>query len=151
MGFNICSSSLIRWFSRNQGYCSVWHELFLLQCNSPFQVVFAIQDESVLLLKLPQLGVNIKRSTKIRLPLFVSILGQIPGCNGAKVSSNSQLLKSHEGHLEMTVQVDQKTAYLKPLKSCLDFSNSWTNSFTIRLSLSSNSAIGDVYLQLTAN
>lgn len=40
--------------------------------------VSRIEHGTVLLLELPQLGVDVKRATEVGLPLFVSVLRQIP-------------------------------------------------------------------------
>lgn len=41
------------------------------------EAVFRVEDEAMLLLEFPQLRVHVKRATKVRLPLSMSILRQI--------------------------------------------------------------------------
>lgn len=43
----------------------------------PLQTVFRVQDQTMLLLKLPQLGVHVERAPEIGLPLAVAVLGQV--------------------------------------------------------------------------
>lgn len=42
------------------------------------QTIFSIQYKTMLLLKFPQFRVNVERPSKIRLPLFMTVLWQIP-------------------------------------------------------------------------
>lgn len=48
----------------------------------PFQAVLGVQDLAVLLLELPQFGVDVEGPSEVRLPLLVPVLGQVPTRSG---------------------------------------------------------------------
>lgn len=54
-----------------------------LRCNfsnlPTFQTKFRVEDLTVLLLELPELGVNVEGAAKVGLPLLVSVLRKVPG------------------------------------------------------------------------
>lgn len=91
----------------------------------PFQPIFRIENQTVLLLKLPQFCVNIKRSSKVCLPLFVTILWKI-----------SKSFKFQKKSPNISGNTDRS-----PLNSCFDFSKRWQNSITTFRSCSSIFAI----------
>lgn len=92
------------------------------------QSVLGVEHQAMLLLELPQLCVDIKGASKVRLPLPVAILRQISVWNHMNISLTCRVYFSHRTHLS-------------PLKSCLDFSSRWQNSKTSFLSCSSVDSI----------
>lgn len=74
------------------------------------QPVLGVEDLAVLLLELPQLGVDVEGAAEVRLPLLVPVLGQVPA--GSKTPR------------DVTRPTPRgTTTHRSPLNSCLDFSS----------------------------